>query len=622
MAHERLKELWEPPPGIHSFLGTVDHKKIGMRYLVTALAFLGVGGIEAVLMRLQLSGAERATLSPEAFNQVMSLHGITMIFWYAAPILSGFGNYLIPLMIGSRDMAFPRLNAFSYWTFLLSGLFLYVSVPLGQAPNAGWFAYAPLNETRYTPGLGQDFYALALIFLTVSTTVGAINFVMTILRHRAPGMTLMKMPLMTYSTGTTSMLVVLSLPALTAACVCLELDRRYGTHFFDTSRGGDPLLWQHLFWFFGHPWVYVVFLPATGMVSMMLPAWARRPVVGYPWIVASTIGTGVVGMAVWVHHMFAAGGMSHGTMTFFGTASMVISVFSTIQIFAWLATLWHGRPVRSVSLMFILGFIATFVIGGLTGVMGALIPFDWQITDTYFVVAHLHYVLIGANLFPVLAAFYFWLPKMTGRLMSERLGRWSFWLSFVGFHVGFFPMHLSGLLGMPRRVYTYLPGDDLTALNVVTTIGALVLATGVALSIINFIVSSRRGSLAGKNPWNAEGLEWSVESPPKDWNFFRLPTVTSRSPMWDEHDEMEDPDDERLLDGGRWTLTTTVKDARPVAIAQMPEDTVLPLALALTLTCVFVALVLQHPGIAAVFLVGVLALTGAWLWPRPEKRAA
>jgi cytochrome c oxidase subunit 1/cytochrome c oxidase subunit I+III len=542
------------------------------------------------------------------------MHGITMIFWYASPILSGFGNYLVPLMLGARDMAMPRLNAFSYWTFLLSGVFVYSSFLAGHAPHAGWFAYVPYTLARYSPGPNMDYYALALIFLTISTTAGAINFLVTIFRHRAPGMTLTRMPLLMYSTGTTSALAIVSLPALTVACLFLLLERQWGFHFFNVEYGGSPLLWQHLFWFFGHPWVYIIFLPATGMVSVMLPTYARRPVVGYLWIAAATVLTGLIGMGVWVHHMFATG-MGMGSMSFFSAASMALSVLSTIQVFAWIATLWKGRPVMTTALRYLLGFIALFVLGGLSGVVTAYVPFDWQLTDTYFVVAHIHYVILGANLFPVFAAFYHWLPKMTGRLMNERAGTWSFWLMFVGFNLGFFPMHIVGLEGMPRRIYTYPQPMGWDHWNLVITLGAVLFAVGVLVSLVNFVVSARRGQRAGRNPWNADTLEWVVDSPPPSYGAEHIPTVRSRNPLWDAHDEESDPRDERVLDQGRLTLTTHWRDATVQSVARMPEDTLMPLLLALGLTAVFCAVLVKAIAWAGVFAVLSMAVAAGWLWP-------
>jgi cytochrome c oxidase subunit I len=618
LAH-RLTKAWSGPETVWGWLTTVDHKKIGRRYLVTAFLFLLAGGSEAILMRLQLIGPERRTLSPEAYNQLFTMHGLSMIMWYAAPVLSGFGNFFVPLLIGSRDMAFPRLNAFSYWMFLASGLLLYASVALGQSPDTGWFAYVPLSGPRYDAGLNLDFYAVAMTALTVSTTVGAVNFIVTIFKHRAPGMTPARMPLFLYSTGTTSFLAVLALPALTVACVFLELDRRWGTHFFDPRQGGDPLLWQHLFWFFGHPWVYIVFLPATGMISMLLPVYARRPIVGHPLVAASTVLTGVVGMGVWVHHMFAVG-MAQMAMSFFSAASMTISLFSTIQIFCWVATLWSGRPVRTASLLFALGFIATFVIGGLSGVVTAVIPFDWQVHDTYFVVGHLHYVLIGANVFPVFAGLYYWWPKLTGRMLDERLGKLSFWMMFVGFNVGFFPMHLSGMLGMRRRVYTYLAEDGLGALNLLTSAGSLLLALGILVSLVAF-ARSWRGPVAPANPWGADTLEWLVASPPPEYGFLRIPTVKTLHPLWDEHDELDDPSNERALDRGRQTLSTTAFDAVPHGISQGEPDTILPLLLAAALTALFALLMTRR--LTGVWIVAAVTvgLAFAWLWPKPETPA-
>ena len=615
-----LEKIWEAPHTLFGWLGTVDHKRIGMRYLVTAMVFLVVGGVEALVMRIQLSGPERDVLSPEAYGQYFTMHGATMLLWYAAPVLSGFGNYLVPLLIGSRDMSFPRLNAFSYWAFLLSGLLLYASVFIGQAPDTGWFSYVPLSNRRYDPSYNLDFYPLALILFTLSNTAGAINFVTTIFKHRAPGMSISRMPLFLYSTGTTAFLSILAMPALAVACVFLELDRQWNFHFFDVRAGGDTVLWQHLFWFFGHPWVYIVFLPSTGMISMVLPVFARRPIVAYPWVAASTVLTGIVGMGVWVHHMFAIG-MNQMAMSFFAAASMTISLFSTIQIFAWIATLWAGRPVRTTSLLFALGFIATFVMGGLSGVVTAVIPLDWQVHDTYFVVAHLHYVLIGANVFPVFAAFYYWLPKITGRMLGERLGKWSFWVMFAGFNVGFFPMHVSGLLGMRRRMYTFEAADGITGLNAVTTAGAFVLGLGILLSLINFFLSLRGGRTAGNNPWNADSLEWATTSPPKAHAFTHLPTVATLHPLWDDHDEFHDPEGARVLDHGRQTLSTTPFEAEAESVSSGEPESVMPLLMALALTATLLAVLAQSLRLAGAFTTVATVVAALWMWPRHAETA-
>jgi cytochrome c oxidase subunit I len=613
----RLLALWERPHTVWGWLATVDHKEIGKRYLVTAFVFLLIGGVEALIMRVQLARPDAAVLTPEEYDQIFTMHGMTMIFWYAQPILSGFANYLIPMMGGMRDMAYPRLNAFTYWTFLASGLFLYASPFLGQAPHGGWFAYVPYTNAIYSPGLNMDFYALALIFLTVSSTAGAINFVTTILRLRAPGMAISRMPLFFYSTLTISFSLIIANPPLTIACVFLELDRQWGTHFYDVNLHGSALLWQQLFWFFGHPWVYIIFLPATGMISMIIPTFSRRPIVGYTYVALATVLTGVVGFGVWVHHMFATG-EPQMAMSFFSAASMTISIFSAVQVFAWVATIATGTPVMTTAMLFAVGFLVVFVIGGLNGIVTAVIPFDWQLTDTYFVVAHLHYVLVGANMFPVFAGFYYWLPKITGRMLSERLGAWSFWIMFAGFNLVFFPMHITGLLGMPRRIYTYPAALGVGGWNMTETVGAFVLGVGVLLSIVNFL-RSLRGAHAGRDPWMAGTLEWESQSPPEVYGSERVPIVASRFPLWDDFDEHFDPEDDRALDHERVAAVSTVLDAEPSGVAKMADDTATPLYLALALTALFAALLLKAMWVALAATIVSLLVAAAWLWPEPER---
>lgn len=614
----RLEELWETPKTIRGWLGTVDHKDLGIRYIVTAMLFLLVGGVEALVMRIQLATPNATILSPEAYNQIFTMHGVTMIFWYASPILSGFSIYVIPMMIGARDVAFPRLNSFTYWSFLFSGILLYLSPLFGQAPHGGWFAYVPYTLTLYSPTIGMDVYAMALIFLTISTTANAVNLVVTILRMRAPGMAISRMPLFAYSTLTISLVILFALPALTAANIFLELDRRWGMHFFGIAGGGDTYLWQQLFWFFGHPWVYVIFLPATGMISMIIPVFSRRPIVGYSWVAISTVLTGLVGFGVWLHHMFTVG-MSDMAMSFFSAGSMTISLFTTVQIFAWVVTIWKGRPVATTAMYYACATVALLVIGGLSGVFTGIIPVDWQVHNTYYVVAHIHYVLIGANVFPVFAGLYYWLPKMTGRMMNEVVGKISFWVMFIGFNVGFFPMHILGLNGFPRRIYTYEAGLGFDRTNMVITVGSFVFGLGVLISIINFLVSMKTGEIAGRNPWNSDGLEWDTDSPPKSYEVTHIPVVLTRHPLWDDYQESADPDNARVLDGGRLTPITGWLDAEPVGLATMPEDSLAPLILAIAMLVFFCALVFQMMWLV---LAGFIAMffTGCyWMWPRPSK---
>ncbi len=530
--HRRLEEIWKGQPGLYGWFATVDHKKLGLRYIFTAFAFLILGGLEALAMRLQLAGPDLHLLTPDQYNQLFSTHGMTMIFLYAFPILSGFSIYLWPLIFGTRDMAFPRLNAFSYWVYVLSGLFMYAGFVIGQGPNDGWFNYVPFAERAYNPGLNEDFYSLGMIFFGVSTSAGAANFIATFLKTRAPGMSLSRVPIMSWGTLTASAANILVVPAVSLAFLMLWFDRQFGMHFFDTGQSGQPLLWQHLFWMFGHPWVYAIVLPAMGMVHEGLPVFCRRPLVGYTPVALSTVATMILGFGVWVHHMFATGLPTLG-LSFFSGASLIIVIPSAVAVFAWIATIWTGRPVITTAFLFFASMIVLFTIGGVSGFMTASAPVDWQLTDTYFVVAHIHYVLIGINVFPVCGALYLWFPKFTGRMLDERLGRWNFWTMFVGFNLGFLPMHLSGLLGMPRRIYTYPAEMGWTLLNQITTAGAFLFAVGVLLLMINVWVSLKRGAVAGPNPWDSYSLEWSIPSPPASYDFAVIPTVSSRYPLWE-----------------------------------------------------------------------------------------
>jgi len=616
---QRLEKLWEGEPGIRGWLSTVDHKTLGIRYIVTAFIFLALGGVEALIMRLQLAQPNQSLLSPERYNELFSIHGITMILWYALPILTGFSVYLQPLILGTRDMAMPRLNAFTYWVFLFSGAFLYTSFLVGAVPNAGWFNYVPLSSEASDPGFNIDFYAFANILLGISTTLSSINFIVTILTMRAPGMSINRMPIMSWGTLTISVGSVLSVPAVSLAFFLLWLDRRFGTHFFKPESGGHPLLWQHLFWIWGHPWVYIIVLPALSMVSQALPVLCRRPLVGFSLVALATVLTMMLGYGVWLHHMFATG-LPNISLGFFSAVSIVIALPSGVALFAWLATIWSGRPVFTTSFLYFAGFIVVFVIGGLSGFMTASVPTDWQLHDTYFVVAHIHYVLIGWNLFPVLGALYFWFPKMSGRLLDERLGKWSFWLTFLGINLAFFPMHLLGLRGMPRRVYTYPPDMGWNTINLIVTVGAFALAVGLLLTLVNVIRSLRRGALAGPNPWDGDGLDWAIPSPPPPYNFAVIPMIASRAPLWERYDskrtEFSSLAYGYALDQGKEALSTTTLDAMPKAIVKMPEDSLAPFLLSVVLTILFAALMTQSWWLVILDGLVGLSITVGWLWPR------
>jgi len=616
---QKLKRLWETEPGIAGFFSTVDHKEIGIRYIITAFAFLIAGGLEAALMRWQLAWPGRHALTPEQYDQLFTTHGMTMIFLYAGPVLSGFSNYLWPLLLGARDMALPRLNALSYWIYLCAGIFLYAAFAFGFGPNDGWFNYVPLAARAYNAGPNIDFYALGMILLGISTTVGSINFVVTFLRMRAPGMSINRVPILIWGTLTASAANIFAIPAVSLAFFLLWMDRNVGTHFFDVTTGGSAMLWQHLFWMFGHPWVYAIVLPAMGMVSDGLPVFVRRPLVGYTVVALATVATMVLGFGVWVHHMFATG-LPNVSLSFFSAASLIIAVPSSVGVFAWIATIWTGRPVFTTAFMFFASVIVLFVIGGVSGFMTGSVPVDWQLTDTYFIVAHIHYVLIGINVFPVVGATYFWFPKFTGRLMDERLGRWNFWTMFIGFNIGFFPMHISGLMGMPRRVYTYADGMGWDWINLITTIGSYIFAIGVLLFLINVWKSYRKGPLAGDNPWDAPSLEWATTSPPPPYNFVVIPTVASRHPLWEDRLQQHEGEGSHVdaglvLDHGREAIGTSSLDATPDIILRMPRDSYAPVILALTATTIFIGLAFHLWWLAAL---GALA-TGVdiigWLWP-------
>ena len=532
---------------LHEWVTTVDHKRIGILYVAFGLTFLLVGGIEAAVMRLQLIRPHNDLVTPQVFNQMFTMHGTTMIFFVVMPIVFGFANYLVPLMIGARDMAFPRLNAFSFWLTAFSGLFLYFSFVggyglygAGTAPDVGWFAYAPLTAKTFSPGHSTDFWTLSLLVSGFGSIGTAINIIATILCLRCPGMTLAKMPLLVWLNLVMAGLVILALSPLTAAQLMLLVDRYLGGHFFDTQAGGSAVIWMHFFWVFGHPEVYVLILPAFGFASEIIPVFSRKAMFGYPVMVAATVAIGFISMSVWAHHMFTVG-MSSGGNLFFVLSTMAIAVPTGIKIFNWLATMWGGKIYFKAPMLFCIAFLFQFLLAGLTGVMLGSAPFDWQLGSSYFVVAHFHYVIVGGILFTVFAAFYYWFPKVTGRMYSETLAKVHFWLFVIGFHLTFDFMHVPGLLGMPRRIYTYEPGRGWDTWNFIVTIGVFFQAAGVLAFLANMIRSYFRGRRAGSDPWDAWTLEWSTTSPPPEYNYASIPVVKSRRPLWDlKHPE--DPD--------------------------------------------------------------------------------
>jgi cytochrome c oxidase subunit I len=532
---------------LHDWVVTVDHKKLGILYILYALVFLLIGGIEATIVRVQLMVPNNHFVSPQVFNRMFTMHGTTMIFFVAMPILFGFANYLIPLMIGTRDMAFPRLNAWSFWLTAFGGLLLYFSFiggnglyGAGNAPDVGWFAYAPLTATTFSLGHSTDFWTLGLLVSGFGSIGTAINILVTIVCLRCPGMTLGKMPLLAWMNLVTAAMVLLAISPLTAAQIMLSLDRFLGAHFFDTQAGGSAVLWMHFFWIFGHPEVYVLVLPAFAFASEIIPVFSRKPIFGYPVMVAATIAIGFVAFSVWAHHMFTVGMNSYAN-SFFTITTMVIGIPTGIKIFNWIGTMWGGKIAFKTPMLFCLAFLFQFLIAGLTGIMLSAAPFDWQLGNSYFVVAHFHYVIVGGILFTLFAAFYYWFPKMSGRMYNETLGKWHFWLFLIGFHLTFDFMHIPGLLGMPRRIYTYEAGRGWDIWNLICTIGVFFQIVATLLFIGSLLWSYFNGKAAGNDPWDAWTLEWSTSSPPTEYNFAQIPVVKSRRPLWDiKHPE--DPD--------------------------------------------------------------------------------
>jgi cytochrome c oxidase subunit I+III len=626
---EAFDEVWAGAKGPLGFLSEINNIPIASRYMATAFALFLAAGFLALLMRTQLMVPENDVVDAATYNQLFTMHGTTMMFLFVIPFIEAIANYFLPLLIGTRDMPFPRLTAFSYWTYAFGAVFIFSSFLFGVAPDGGWFAYPPLTSKDYSPGLNIDFWDIGLSVAEVAAMGAAAEIIVAILRMRAPGMSLHRMPVFAWAMLITAFMIIFAFTPLIVGTAMLEFDRKGFTHFFDPVAGGEPLLWQHLFWVFGHPEVYIMFLPAAGLVTHIVQVFARRPIVSYTLVVLSLLAIGFISFGLWVHHMFATG-LSPIALGFFAAASMVIAIPSGIQFFSWIATLWLGRPVWKTPLLFVLGFLVTFLVGGLTGVMVGAVPFDLQVHDTYFVVAHFHYVLIGGVLFPLFAGLYYWLPKITGRLMSERLGRWHFWLMFVFFHVTFFPMHIAGLLGMPRRVYTYPADIGLEPYNLISTIGAFGFAGAVLLGVVNAIWSLRNGEEAGDDPWHGDTLEWSHSSPPPQAQFKFMPEVRSRHPMWDQ--ETLAPRDARLATlleplqsaPTRWrgALVVSVLDARPVGIVHLPSSTIWPFVESLAFLFLFAGALVENGWILGAG--GLVALIGfvGWFAPKRTERYA
>jgi cytochrome c oxidase subunit I+III len=635
---EGFEWAWSQPTGFIGMLRTVDNIPIAERYMATGFAFFVLGGLLAVLLRIQLGRPDNTFLDAETYNQIFTMHGTTMMFLFVIPFIEALANYLLPLLLGTRDLPFPRLTALSYWTYVLGGLLLYSSFLFGLAPDGGWFAYVPLTNRQWSPGLNLDFWDIALSVAEVAAMGAAAEMIVAVLRMRAPGMSINRIPVFGWAMLVTAFMIIFAFTPLIVGTAMLELDRKGLTSFFVPEHGGDPLLWQHLFWVFGHPEVYIMFLPAVGIVTQIVQVFSRRPVVSYTLVVLAIIATAFLSFGLWVHHMFATG-LSPMAMGYFAAASAVIAIPTGVQVVGWLATLWSGRPVWRTPLVFSLAGLVIFVLGGITGVMVASPPFDFQAHDTYFVVAHLHYVLIGGSIFPLFAGLYYWLPKITGWMMSERLGWWSAGTMFVGFNLAFFPMHLSGLLGMPRRVYTYPAGMGLETTNLLSSIGAFVFATGILLSVVNFVASRRRGARAGDNPWNADSLEWSVTSPPPNAQFARLPVVRDRHPLWDERWQPERlrPEDTPMRDEEveedvaqmdhwptRWrgALVVTMNEGRPLAVVHMPRRAMSPFVISVGLVSLFGALIVDYLPVIWVSLAVIVAGLVAWFWPQATEATA
>lgn len=615
--HEDLHTIWGNPKGLRS-LTIVNHTTLGLRFMVTGMVFFLIGGILAMLVRTQLAMPDQNFMSPDIYNQVTTMHGTVMMFLFAIPMLEGLAIYLIPKMIGARDLVCPRLTSLGYFCYLFGGIILTSSLIIEMAPSSGWFMYTPLSSKEFAPDLGSDFWLLGITFVEISAVSAGVELVVSILRTRTQGMALHKMPLFAWYILAMALMIVVGFPPLILGSVLLELERAVGMPFFQIAGGGDPLLWQHLFWLFGHPEVYIIFLPAAGIVSTLIPVFAGRPIVGYGWVVAAIAIMGFISFGLWVHHMFTVG-IPQLAQAFFSAASMLVAVPTAIQVFVWLATLWLGKPKMKLPMLWVMGFLIIFVCGGLTGVMLALVPFNWQVHDTHFVVAHMHYVLVGGMFFPLIAGLYYWLPLFSGRMPSESLGRWGFWLTFLGFNGTFLIMHWTGLLGMPRRVYTYEVGSGWEIYNLLSSVSSFVLSAGIAMVLLDIALHFRFGKPAKQNPWNADTLEWANSMPPSAYNFVSLPSVETRHPLWDDpnlpHTMAKGMHGLAVASHGRREMWGTDPITGKVReIIHLPGNSWWPLLAAAALAVVCISLLTRVYALAGIFVViaGVFLLRWSW----------
>ncbi|TNC61041.1 cytochrome c oxidase subunit I [Rubellimicrobium roseum] len=616
--HRELTRIWASEPGWKGWFTTVNHNDLGRMFIVASIVFFVIGGVLAMLIRAQLASPRSAFMAPETYAQVFTMHGTIMMFLFAIPLIEGVAVYLLPKMLGTRDLAFPRLTAYGFWCYVLGGSLLILSLLLGIAPDSGWFMYPPLSSTLGSPGINSDFWLLGITFVEISAISAAVEITVTILRYRAPGMSLDRMPVYAWYILVVAVMILTGFPPMILGSILLELERAFGMPFFQVENGGDSLLWQHLFWLFGHPEVYIIFLPAAAVISTILPVMARTTLLGYGWVVAAAVSLGVLSFGIWVHHMFTTG-IPHMGLAFFSAASTLVAVPTAVQIFAWIGTLWKGRPELHLPMLWILAFFATFVIGGLTGVMVAVVPFDWQVHDTHFVVAHLHYVLVGGFVFPMLAALYYWLPHVTGRRRFFKLGETAFWLIMVGFHITFLAVHWAGLLGQRRRTHTYDEGQGWEIINLIASIGGFVTAIGFALVILDIVVNAAVAVRGSRDPWQAGTLEWAMPTPPAAYNFASLPEIRSRDPLRD------DPAlPVRIARGEGWlgdasrgrreSLTVATATGEPAQVVVLPGNTGLPLLMAVTTGGIFVGMLLKLYWLVPLAALGVATLAARWAW--------